>query len=92
MPDVIVLKEGFNISPKVPHMISVLRASETDNKLRFASSWPLLLDDVFNEKATYRLTVVVNAGGISHEIEFDVVWDGRWDQIDAKPAEPLIRF
>jgi hypothetical protein len=85
MPDVVILKQDFSISHKVPHMISVLRSGE-DNQLHPALSWPLALHDVFKEPATYRVTVVVDAGGISQAIDVDVVWNGKWDTIDAKPV------
>jgi hypothetical protein len=85
LPHAILLRDSFDVPPKVWRTVDFLTATEGQNKLAGASEgWPLSLLDAFNEVGTtYRCRLAVNGNGITSEIKVDVIWRGQWDQITA---------
>jgi len=65
-------------------IVHVVTARSHGHNLKFWGGIPWArFKDTFNDHATYRFTVLVNCDGVSREIEFDVKWNGQWDQVQA---------
>jgi hypothetical protein len=73
----------FDVYPELPHMVDVVKSSESDNKLIVTGHWPFHLLDAFNTPAIYRLTIVVIAAGVPATVRLDVDWNGTWNTITA---------
>jgi hypothetical protein len=73
--------KSFDVLPGVPCTIDFLSCSSQNNRLALTGQSPLALGNVFDDIATYRFTIAVNADGITEHIRVDIEWSGRWDKI-----------
>jgi|SRR6266496_1751998 len=74
-------EEPFDVLPDVPCAVDFLSCSTQNNKLALTGYCPLALRNVFDDIATYRCTIAVNADGVTEQIRVDIQWTGQWDKI-----------
>lgn len=67
----------------MPRTVDFLVTNEQDNKLSTSPgiSWPLILENAFNDNGAYRFKINVNGGDVSKATMVQVNWNGHWDQI-----------
>lgn len=56
---------------------------------RLLGSWPLTLRDLFKDKTTYQLDIVVSGEGISVPMSVEFAWDGTLNVIGRQIIQPL---
>jgi len=82
LPHSLSLRDApFDVLPEVTCVVDFLSCSASNNKLVLTGQSPLTLRDVFDDIATYRFTIAVNADDITEQIRVDIQWSGRWDKI-----------
>jgi hypothetical protein len=86
--DVPLAGQPFDVFPRIRCIVDFLFCSSSDNKLRVAGAWPLGLRDTFDDVATYRFTIAVNAEGLTETTRADIDWAGKWDTITGSPVAP----
>jgi hypothetical protein len=76
-------EQPFDVLPGVPCTVDFLSSGNNikPNKLTLTGESPLALRDVFDDVATYRFTIAVNAEGVTEQIRVDIEWSGQWDKI-----------
>jgi hypothetical protein len=86
MPNPHFLSDGnpVDVYPRIPRLLAFLRVTETDNKLLLTGAWPFLLEDIFDDHATHRFTIIVIGADVDHEILVEVDWAGQWNKITAR--------
>jgi hypothetical protein len=84
--DVALGAQPFDVFPHVRCIVDFLFCSANDNKLTVTGAWPLGLRDAFDDIATYRFTIAVNADGPTETTRADIDWAGKWDTITGSPV------
>jgi hypothetical protein len=80
LPQPVALHDPFTIYPKIQRLIDFAHADEANNKLS-VTNWPLILNNTFNDKTTYRFKIAVYGGGSTEAVWADIMWNGRWDTV-----------
>jgi len=78
--------EPLDIYPNMPCTVDFLRTDERENRLAASPgiSWPYILENVFDDKGTYRFTITVNCEGVSKSKTVEIDWDSQWDTISGR--------
>jgi hypothetical protein len=91
LPQPVILGNGqpFTIYHALPKMVDFLKCDEVHNKLFVIGAWPLIMENILDDPATYTFTIMVNAGGVSRSKDIEITWTGRWDQVSARDVTGL---
>jgi hypothetical protein len=82
-----LVREKFEVVPRIPSHIDFMIAAENGKFMPVPGviPWPNVVQNAFDDHATYRFTIVVNGDGVSEEpICVEIDWRGQWDKIVAR--------
>ena len=84
LPHPIPIKRDFEVVKNIFSTVDFISADSYQQKIfPQVPDWPLVLEKVFEDWATYVLTISVNAGTITETIRVGFSWIGAWDSVVA---------